>query len=92
MNLYDRILEEAHREGIEYQLPRFQSGREPTGELRVLRSLVYNGPTNLWSAMAYASLKRKYPAAYERFLLEKNGGDWMFGFRGEKRRGKSTLA
>jgi hypothetical protein len=74
MSLYQRLLEEVQREGIEYQPPHTGSGREPTGELRMLRRWTFHEPTTRWSAMAYAALKRRYPADYERFLLQKNGG------------------
>lgn len=86
MSLYERIVEEARERGIAYQPPSM-SPREPNPELRMLKSYVHSGPSNRWSAMAYASLRRKYPAAYERYLLEKGGGRWMYGFGGREDRG-----
>ena len=74
MYLYERILGETKKSGIEYQPPPTGSCREPTGELRMLKGFVYNGPTNRWSAIAYASLRKEYPTEYQRLLLEKNGG------------------
>ncbi len=83
MSLYDRILEEALREGIEYQPPPTRLRGEQTSELRMLKGLIYNGPGNWWTGMAFKCLQRWYPVEYERLCLEKNEGNWMFGFRGE---------
>ena len=90
MSLYERILQE--REGIEYSPPQTSSSREePSAELRMLRMWTYHPPTNHWSAMAFGSLQRKYPSQYKRFLLQKNGGEWMFPFREkESRRERSS--
>ena len=82
MSLYERILEEAQKEGIEYQPPQAgPRGEELTPELRALQHWTFQGPTHPWSAMAFKSLQRKYPAPYQRFLLQNNGGKGMFGFR-----------
>jgi hypothetical protein len=73
---------EAQWEGIEYQPPPTCVRREQNQELRTLKSYIYQGPTHLWSGMAYDSLRKSYPATHERYVLKKNGGHWMFGFRG----------
>ena len=88
MSLYERILQEAQKEGLEYRPPQTSSSREePTGEVRMLRMWTYHPPTNHWTAMAFRSLQHKYPLEYEKFLLQKNGGKWMFGFKSEEKRG-----
>jgi hypothetical protein len=80
MSLYERILQEAQREGIEYSPPQPSApGEEATGELRMLRMWTYHPPTNAWTAMAFKSLQHKHTSEYERLLLRKNGGKWMFG-------------
>jgi hypothetical protein len=88
MSLYDRILQEAQREGIEHRPPPQSSSsrEEPTGELRMLRMWTYHPPTNAWQAMAFGSLQHKHTSEYERLLLRKNGGKWMFPFREKERR------
>ena len=80
MSLYDRLLEEARERGIEHQPPATDLYKETNPELRTLRNFIFCPPTSRWSAMAYRSLQRRYPAAYERFLLEKGGGRWLHGF------------
>jgi hypothetical protein len=82
MGLYERILEEARREGIVYQTPT-ASHTEPTGELGMLKSLTFQGPSSCWTGMAYKSLQHKYPAEHLRFLLAKNGGS-VFNLRGRE--------
>jgi hypothetical protein len=87
MSLYERILQEAQREGIEYSPPQPSApGEEATGELRMLRMWTYHPPTNAWTAMAFKSLQHKHTSEYERLLLRKNGGKWMFPFREKERR------
>ena len=88
MSLYEQILREAEEAGIEYPPP--SSGirrRDPNGELEALRGLTLISPTSPWSGMRFASLKRRHPREYERFLLEKGGGHWMFGFGDGEDRG-----
>jgi hypothetical protein len=88
MGLYERILEEARREGVEHQTPT-ASRTEPTGELANLRSLTFHGPSSCWTGMAYKSLQHKYPAEHLRYLLEKNGGSVFSITGGESRALKS---
>ncbi len=84
MSLYERILEEARREGIKYQPPT-ASRTEPTGELANLRSLTFHGPSSCWTGMYHKSLQQKYPAEALQYLLEKNGGS-VFTLRGGESR------
>ena len=87
MSLYNRILEEAKREGIEYRPPQATSTtQEPAGERGMLKMWTFQPPTNHWTAMAFRSLQHKYPLEYERFLLQKNGGKWMLPFRQKENR------
>ncbi len=40
-------------------------------ELEELRGLVHTGPSSPWTGMKMASLKRKYPRHYLKFMDEK---------------------
>ena len=88
MSLYERILEEARREGIEHQTPAVLH-TQPTGQLANLQSLTFQGPSSCWTGMHYKSLQHKYPAEHLRFLLEKNGGSVFSSGGGENRALKS---
>jgi hypothetical protein len=81
VSLYERILKEAEREGLEYRPPQTSSRRdECTGDLGMLKMWTLHPPSNHWTAMAFRSLQHKYPLEYEKFLLQKNGGKWMIPF------------
>ena len=76
MSLYERILQEAQLEGLEYRPPQTSSSRrELTGERGMLKMWTLHLPSDYWTAMAFRSLQRKHPLGHGRLLVERNSGD-----------------